>query len=337
MAFNVIPKTTQFYSTAYQLPSKKKEDESHDCIISGSPFWQIKNGTETFTKAVTTYTKSGFTGNKNHNFYEFLSLGVIPYTIGSLTLMGVFNCAAKYFEPFEKMRANKVGHKMALGVVLYGLMKYASKKLIEAPVHAITGIDPNIRYRKVVSELPTMTNLNPTKVEYHKVFESVDFPRWDLLHNNPNNSNEHSNAYFDKVAKRLGVGTNLPDSDQIVQPIIKETITKTRAWSTVSSYLWAAVGVATAVQNSFGEYFQNASRLSVGKKITEFFPALKDSVKDLWKGATPKTGVAGKVLVSAAVLSTVLGVLCSTMRTKDHNASIPSTALIDDTRKVTEC
>lgn len=337
MAFNVIPQTTRFYSTAYQLPSQKKNDESHDTIISSAPWILMRNEAETIKNAVTKYSKSGFTGNKNHNFYEFLSLGVIPYTIGSLTLMGVFNCASKYFEPFAKMRANKFGHKMALGVILYGVLKNLSPKLIEAPVHAITGINPNIRYRKVVHELPTLTNLDPTKVEYHKVFESVDFPRWDLLHNNPNNHNEHSNAYFDKIAKRLNLGNNLTDSDQLVQPIIKETITKTRAWSTVSSYLWAAVGVATAVQDSFGLYFKNLHRAKATKKITEFFPALRDSFKDLWKGTTPKTGLAGKILISAAALSTVLGIVCSSRINKKNRDAIPSVALIDNTRKVTEC
>ena len=43
--------------------------------------------------AFTEYPKKGLKGSKNANFYQFLTMGTVPYLVGSATLIGVFNFA----------------------------------------------------------------------------------------------------------------------------------------------------------------------------------------------------------------------------------------------------
>ena len=79
--------------------------------------------TDKLKNAFTKYPIKGLKGSKNANFYEFLTMGQVPYLVGSATLMAVFNAANKHFAPFAKEKASALGKKMALGVVFYGLAK----------------------------------------------------------------------------------------------------------------------------------------------------------------------------------------------------------------------
>ena len=94
--------------------------------------------------AFTKYPKKGLNGSKNANFYEFLTMGMVPYLTGSAMMIAVFNAASKFFDTASAENAAKVGKKMGLGVVLYGLGKTLSKKLIETPVNMKYGIDVNL-------------------------------------------------------------------------------------------------------------------------------------------------------------------------------------------------
>lgn len=77
------------------------------------------------TNAATLYPAKGLKGNKNANFYEFLTMGTVPYLIGSGMLMGVFNAANKYFAPFAKTKASALGKKNGSGcIVLRTRQKY---------------------------------------------------------------------------------------------------------------------------------------------------------------------------------------------------------------------
>ncbi len=81
------------------------------------------------------------------------------------------------------MKAQSLGKKMALGVLFYGIMKEISKSFVTKPVKTLTGVDTELPYAKVIYELPENINdTDITSIEYHKVFESVEFPRWDLLY-----------------------------------------------------------------------------------------------------------------------------------------------------------
>lgn len=253
-------------------------------------------------KACTEYPIKGFKGSKNANFYEFLTMGMVPYLVGSGTMIGVFNLASKFFETPAAKSAAKLGNKMGLGVLFYGVAKTLSKKLIETPVKMKYGIDVNLPYEKVIYQLPEGENPQKdlTKKEYHKVYESVDFPRWDLLYkkkdkNDPNAEEVNRNEYYEKVAKKMGLyktDSEIPYPDQKVKPLIKEKVVKTKLFSTLSSYLWAAVGVAVAMQKPWEKISLipknvrpnmklNKASLTKGEKCKELISRILSSSKEI--------------------------------------------------------
>ena len=77
--------------------------------------------------------------------------------------MGVFNFANKYFTPFAQSKAGSLGKKMALGVAMYGVAKEASKALVTKPVKALTGVDTELPYAKVVEGFPKFEGDKNTK------------------------------------------------------------------------------------------------------------------------------------------------------------------------------
>ena len=290
-----------------------KEDKLLDCgVVTKSRIAMDK-----FTKAFTIYPAKGLAGSKNSNFYEFLTMGTVPYIIGSGMLMSIFNSVNPSFLPFDSKAAAKLGNKMALGVLFYALFKEASKLMVTYPVKWKTGIDTELPYAKVNYLLKEHENDDSTSIEYHKVGESVDFTRWDLLYAKPED-NKPLNFRYDKIAKKNGLGENLNDSDQEVKPIYKEVLIKSKLAKSISSFMWAATGVALAFQKPWENYF-NVATLKFWKG-REFAHSLKvfgesfvDSAKSLVKAdmdAVTKVGkYSGRILVGAAALTTVLGLL----------------------------
>lgn len=305
---------------------KKQKRYDKDTLLKDNLSTRLRIEFDKFTNAATIYPAKGLTGDKNSNFYEFLTLGTVPYIIGSLTLMGAFNLANKYFEPYSRSRAAKYGNKMALGVLFYGLAKNLSQPLITEPVKFKTGVDVNMPYARVVYELPdNKYDTDITSIEYHKVFESVEFPRWDLLYADETKG-EKRNKYYDKIAKKMGLGENLPDSDQEVKPHIREVVTKTIAVKNIVPYLWAAAGVALAVQKPWEDFFPHLTfKFWQGKKflncLSTFGYCFKQSVKELYTGANnglgKYSGIAGKLAIFTPIVATILGDLA--IMHKNHN------------------
>ncbi len=292
----------------------------------------VKIQADKLSKAFTTYPKLGLSGSKNANFYQFLTMGMVPYLTGSAAMIGVFNLAGKFFDTPSAVNSSKnLGKKMGIGVVLYGLGKTLSKKLIEKPVKWKYGIE-NTPYLKKVDNLPE-TNKEKTNnlvtYEYHKAYESVDFPYWDLFYDNKFYGEER-NAYFNNVAKKMKI-EDAEHSDQKVKDKIREKLVKVNVFSTVSSYFWAASGVAIGAQkpwetlvinpktraNNFANHMKNAaSQTGIGKKVKEaakydffakdfgkkFAQSCKEVVK---KGSKPN--IAGIALFGTAVGLTLLG------------------------------
>lgn len=301
---------------------KKDENNSgyeKDTLLENNFSTRARIGLDKFTKAFTLYPARGLAGSKNSNFYEFLTMGTVPYVVGSLTLMSIFNSAAKHFPAFDQSKAYKLGNKMSLGVVLYGLFKGLSKSLTNVPVKMATGIDTELPYAKVnylLQEDPDNYS-DLTSIEYHKVGESVDFPRWDQLYGDPSKGQE-LNYRYDKIAKKLGLGTNLNDSDQEVKPIYKEVLVKSKLAKSFSSYMWAATGVALAFQEPWDKYFKVATlKFWKGKDFMHsmkvFGKSFIDSAKSLYNGSPESFSKferhSGKALIGATLLVTALGVL----------------------------
>lgn len=313
---------------------EKKLGYSHDTLLKNNFMTRSRIGFDKFTNALTIYPTKGITGNKNSNFYEFLTMGTIPYIAGSAMLMGVFNLANKHFSPFDKKKADVIGKKMALGVLFYGIAKNIAESFVTTPVKHLTGVDTELPYAKVNYELPdSVDDTDVVSIEYHKVYESIEFPRWDLLYGD-DKKGEARNQYYDKIAKKLGVGENLNDSDQEVKPLIREVVVKTNMAKTISSYLWAATAVGFAMQQPW-EGFMDGASLKFWKKgvldrtCTSFVKAAKESAKLFYNGegkGLKKHG--GKVMLGLAALSTVAGVLNAVNITKKPDKLSASDVII---------
>lgn len=307
------------YECSFTKNADKDSEHQKDTLMKNNMANRARIGFDKFSNALTIYPAKGLTGDKNANFYEFLTMGTIPYLVGSATLIGVFNYVNKYFGHHENSKASIVGGKMALGVLFYGLAKQLSKPLFTAPVKMATGVDVDLPYKRVIYKLPTHKNdTNITSIEYHKVFESVEFTRWDLLYGDESKG-EKRNAYYDKVAKKMGLGENLNDSDQEVKPKIREVVTKTTSAARLFTPLWAACGVGLAFQEPWDNFFKKAD-LNIFKKsfwnfsklkftVKTFGESLKDSAKEFYTGGKNADKLAkhgGKALLGAALLATIL-------------------------------
>lgn len=326
----ILPITNQSKKIIFKAESidnndKKKSAYEDDTLLENNFLTRTRIGMDKLTKAFTIYPARGITGSRNSNFYEFLTMGNVPYLIGSGTLMAVFNSVNKHFMHNSSFGASKIGNKMALGVLFYGLFKNISKSFINLPIKWVTGIDTQLPYAKVnhlLQNSPDDKDL--TSIEYHKVGESVDFTRWDRLYGDPGKG-ESLNFRYDKIAKKIGLGENLNDSDQEVKPVYKEVLVKSKTAKSLSSFLWAAVGVTMAVQDPWMDYFKvmtpkfwNVKKFANSMKT--FGTSFVDSAKALWTGGpnavTKLDKHAGKALVGLAALSTILGVLNTLHLTK---------------------
>ena len=315
--YNVDKYHTAFGKSVNNVDLKDNEKNAapKENKLLKNTFWtRTSIGFDKFANAMTIYPAKGIKGSRNSNFYEFLTMGSVPYITGSLMLMSVFNSANKYFDIYSKNKAGPIGHKMALGVLFYGLAKNLSKSFVTAPVKVLTGVDVNLPYRKVVDEHPDYVgDTNLTSIEYHKIYESTDFPYWEKLYNE--DIDKPRNEYFDKIAKKLGLGSDLNDSDQEVKPLIKEIVTKTKTATNISSYLWAACGVALAFQDAWDDFFNVMTfKFWDKKKMTKAVLAFKNgfirSAKSLYNGeGKGLTKYAGKLLLGVSVASSLLGII----------------------------
>ena len=155
----------------------------------------------------------------------------------------------------------------------------------------------------------------------------------------------------------------------IIKPIIKEKVVKTRLFSTLSSYLWAATGVGIAMQKNFGvDNKDNWANLEVNpitriknlvnhRKvlktaaqnntpvtkyktfIQDFGSKFKDSFKEFINGKNPKTKIAGRVLLGAAIGMTLLGNFLTLFDFNKYKGKKPHAAssLIDESKEKVVC
>ncbi len=306
-------------------------------ILPDTPKTRLKQDFHKTTNAFLDYPIKGLKGDINSNFYEFLTMGIVPYLTGSAMFMVVFNCVNKYLESKGRKIAADRGYKFALGVVLYGLFKTFSKNLVTKPVKHATGVDTELPYENIVYPLPKeageAANID-VQYQQRKVYDSKEFFRKDLL----------DRAYFDKVAQKLGLGTDLNDSITETTPIIQNIVATTNTAKSLSSYCWAAVGVCLAAQDSWTQFF-NAFRekkhfisdkntgftqkvcgklktfaLNTWNISKEFVKSFAKSCKELWQGKPGTKGYmkhAGKGLVLLTTLLTSVLTLNTITRAKN--------------------
>lgn len=89
------------------------------------------------------------------------------------------------------------------------------------------------------------------------------------------------------MAKKMGYTQELNASDQVVQPKIKEVLVKSTAAKSISSFVWAALGVAIAAQKPFEEFMNFRQKPTFTQAVKELpkqvAVTMKESVKSLAK------------------------------------------------------
>lgn len=322
--------------------SEEKELPNEDELLKNNIYNRFRISEDKIMKAFTEYPAHGIKGNINADFYEFLTMGIVPYIIGSATLMAVFNTYSKFAHE-QRAVASKIGKKMALGVIFYGLFKNISKSFVNLPVKWKTGIDTQLPYRHVYDRLPEYEGDSDLRsYEYRKVGESVEFTRWDLLYGKSGDA-ENLNKIFDKIAKKNGLGENLLDSDQAVKPMYREVLVKSSLARIFSSYLWAAVGVGMAIQKPWDAYLKGATLKfwtpEFLKSIKTFGNSFIKSAKELWeptRSITKMDKYSGKALICGAAAVTILSVL-NTLHIKNKPSKVKESDIIDKNKESVVC
>lgn len=267
-AVNLAQRNQSFRSN----PEDKVQHQDETRILPSSYKTKMKQEFQKTSSAFLDYPVKGLKGDINSNFYEFLTMGVVPYLIGSGMFMLSFNVVNKFLDANSRAKASKFGSKMALGVVLYGLMKSISKGFVTKPVKWSTGVDTEMPYENIVYPLPKEAGEAANIEVQHQqrtVFDSKEFYRKDLL----------KRDYFDNVAKKLGLGENLNDSVSETSPIIQNIVATSGTAKSLSSYSWAGIGVCLATQDSWDDFFKAIkNRTPYTKQGRSGFEALKARV-----------------------------------------------------------
>ena len=118
----------------------------------------------------------------------------------------------------------------------------------------------------------------------------------------------------------MGFKEPLNSPDQTVQEKVKEVIVKSSAAKSISSFIWAGLGVALAAQAPFEEKIvmpEVAKRSEkIGIYVRNFAVTLKDSFMDLYNGNNFKftrgAKIVGRTLIFGALASTILGIANAT-------------------------
>ena len=336
--------------------TKKPEKDEESEILPNNLKTRILQKTDKTMNAVIEYPVKGLRGDVNSDFYEFLSMGIIPYVVGSAMFMLMFNLLNKHLTP----KAALNGKKMGLGVILYGLGKTLSNDLVTRPVAWSTGVDVELPYKNIYCTLPTKPGAEADvdhKHQQRKVYDSIEFFRKDLIAKHP----EYGVAYYDNIAKKIGLGDNLNDSVTETTPIIQSIVASTKTAKSLSSYAWAGVGVGLAVQNSWADFFkafserpkyiskQDEGILSkIGGKIQNtaknslnltksFGKSFGKACKTYWTGEAGTSGFmkhAGKawlILTTALTIGTTANVIYKAK----HMGKLANKDLIDRTEEST--
>ena len=319
-------------------PEEKIQDETR--ILPNTSETRLRQGYQKTSSAFLDYPAKGLRGDINSNFYEFLTMGIVPYLAGSAMFMIVFNCINKLLNENSK-KYSTLGKRMALGVVLYGILKNITKGLVTKPIKWATGVDVEMPYQNKVYNLPKEAGENANidiQYQQRKVFDSKEFYRKDLL----------NKEYFDNVARKLGLGTDLNDSVSETSPIIQNIIATSNTAKSLATYSWAAVGVGLAAQTPWVDMFEAFSNRTKGKGIKNFGKniwetsrnfgnAFIKSCKSLWTGENSRSFLgkhSGKGLIGLAVLLTSVLTANSIIRAKNM-AKNKNKNTIDETKEST--
>lgn len=301
-----------YYSSKEQRIKEYNENETHR--YKQGPLNGVKVSMHKLTNDIFTYFPKAFKGSKNSDFYEYLSMGMVPYLVGSATLIGLSNAANGLFNNADKSKASALGKRMGVGVVLYGLGKIASKKLSRTLIQPFTSVnlDETLLDRKI--ELPEPgQDKGFMRTRYPGVFDSIQFFRKDKIEQDCELKYDDRFHDYNVIAKKAGYTDNQNDSGQIASKKIQQLKARATALENVSKYATAALGVVYGYQEAFGNL-----KLSIPKNMKELkgnainnLEVFKEAGKQLWKGNNRNifTKHGGKAMIFASLATTALAAI----------------------------
>ena len=311
-----LPKTG-YYVSKDENKEKFYETESH--IYKQGPLTGVQVGAHRFVNNFLTYFPKGFKGSKNLDFYEFLSMGQVPYVLGSIGLIAMYGGANGAFKLSDKVHADKLAKRVGAGVALYAVMKWLSPKISRRLVNASTGVDLDLKAIVKKEELPEQgQDKGVMRVEYHGVYDSAEFPRTDLLAKD--GELNHGNVYYhdDKITKKLGYKDHLNAANQIADTKRREVKVRETGLENFSKHIAAATGVAIGFQKSF-------EKINL-KHPSSLLKSLQEGVQQLWKGNNRNmfTKNAGKAMIIASIASALATWLIPTKKFKEKPDTMKS-------------
>lgn len=279
------------------------------------------------------YAYNGMKGDPDFNFFEYLRVAKIPYYIGGLTLAAVV-LGGRNKQNTHTLKQNRNTFKTVLaGVLLYYIGREMANFVIDAPVKLFRGLDLNHPYKNVTAlrEGNPMNLPNNKKKCNQKVFESVEFTRWDLLYKH--DVGMPTNKEFDRLAKKFGAKRYDVDSDSKVKGKIKELIIMANSWKYMLTVPFVTLGLGLANQEAFSkldlkglwnsctDFIKPAKKAMsstfANKKIvlktvlkTGVYEPIRDSFKSLWKGHSTGSKIMGRgAIISSIALPIIANAL----------------------------
>ena len=332
--YNKIPGYQMEKADSGYISLDKKTSNLHDKIFNNDIFTKTKINIEQSAE-LPEYMYRGFKGDPDFNFFEYLKLAKLPYFIGGAGLVSTYIAGCNHLSPVSRLGNNSTVKKVALGVIGYYLGVELAKVLIDIPIKFFRGIDLNHPYKNMVSlrEGNPLDLPNNKKKEYHKLFESIDFTRFDLLYKYGDGG--YTNETFDKLAKKFGATKKLSDSDSALKNRIKKLIIMASSWKAMLPAIFATLGVGLAQQSAiddinFGSIFKNISNLfkkdtpqrfsNLGISLSEnLIKPIGRGIKQIWTGKSFASKIIGRTALLAAVGLPVLANIMILNKTKIKN------------------
>lgn len=306
-------------------PKKETEEEIKvDTILDATLKNKTKAKIETI-KSIPSYISRGLGGDPNSNFHEFMQVSKIPYFLGGPVIIATV-LAGKSLLDMKANKSAKFNAKgMALGCALYYIMAGLAKKCIDVPVKLFRDVDLNHPYVDVVYNNPEDKDGKCSKkYEYHNIYESSKFIRWDLMYDKTAKENKDINSKYNAIAQRMRMSENMNDSDSEVKPRLMSLIKQARAWKYIIGAFAVMFGVGLANQQAIKEEFCTGTFDKIKRNIlhksfkpdfkhsltslkTKVINPIKNSFISLWKGN--ESSKASRVLGKFAIIGFLASVL----------------------------
>ncbi len=336
--------TKQYIDKNFQAQNSKENNRIYkkDTLLDDTFSEKMRVNWEK-TKAIPLkHFPRGLGGAQDYTFFEFLQTAKFPYYVGGPILAALFYAGVNK-NNFQAAKAAKtVAKHMALGVGLYYVGAAIAKSIVNTTVRLTRGIDLNQPYARAIPTSTNHTGVFGKDTEYHKVFESADFTRWDLLYNHEGKTPEEINEKYIKLAKKYGIKEDANDVDSTVKPLVKKTIIMARAWQYALTACYVALGIGMANQTPWkneslagfkrtvkdGIFGINKTPLKQrlhNAKIAVYDYALKPfgkSFTEFWKGHNKASSIAGKSIITLTGLATLTAISLLIGKTSGRNHKI---------------